>query len=596
MSTRTVLDWAARLASPQSTASLHGTIVNLGQSASPTGRAWFFADEFGELTPASVEDTDTPTWVSDIDLSCAPESGLVQSGPWQLVGIEADMMRLGVVAVEGPETSSPTGVVALSAHIAHALNSAANYAMMEDLVQQEMATAVAREAAIQLILDNMTEGLMVVNLEGEATEVRSAMVEKWLGAIPEDGSIWSWLAEGDPSLTASFEMNFDQITWDVLPFEVCASQMPERIQRGERTFGLRYTAVYEDDTFTSVVIAIADITAQLQAEADAEARREMEEIIAALIQNTRGFKDGVDELQRLVESVKEPESAVMRDRVLHTIKGNSAMLGFRRFSRLVHDLETALADGHAWDDNLRMRLEVAWVEAYTAISALISGGEDGITIYFEELERFQAVLRESSDSRQLERLIRSWTAPTVGSVFDRFGRVAQRLGTRFGRDIGIEMDGTKLRLVDEGHDSFLSTLVHVVRNAVDHGIEPPEERVAAGKLAEATIRLGAVDLGNALQFTIADDGRGIDIEKVRANAAKKGMPADAPLFDCLCAGSTKDVVTELSGRGVGMAALRDVLVEVGGAVDVQTEPGKGSTFIFTVPTMNSNMLDVRQAV
>jgi two-component system chemotaxis sensor kinase CheA len=595
MTLATSLAWAARLAAPQATADLYATIVALAREDSPTGRAWFFADDFGELSPVALDDEPQPSWLSEVDLTDAPEAGVGSTGAWQLVAVAADGMRLGVVAVDPGDGGEAQSVAALSTHIAHALNGAANYSMMEDLVQQEMATAVAREAAIQLILDNMTEGLLVVDLEGAATEVRSAMVETWLGPVPEEGPIWSWLADHDEGLAASFEMNFDQITWDVLPFEVCAAQMPQRLRRGDRTFGLRYTAVHEGEDLAQVVLAIADITAELKAEADAEARLEMEEIIGALLQDTRGFKDGIDELQRLVEAVREPESTVVRDRNLHTIKGNAAILGFRRFARLVHELESQLADGELWSDDLKTRLELGWNEAFTAISALITGRDEGVTIYFEELERFEASLRGGVSNAVLEQLVRSWQAPTVGSVFDRFGRVAQRLGARFGRDIQVEMKGTRIRVVGRAGEAFLSTLVHVVRNAVDHGIETTEEREAAGKPPSATLRLEAVDLGHALQLTIADDGRGIDRDKVFANARKKGLPESASLFDCLCAGSTRDEVTELSGRGVGMGALRDVLEEAGGTVSITTKAGQGTSFVFTVPNRTAGHGAVRQA-
>lgn len=182
MTTDTLLHHAAALARPQDLGSLLGAITDAAAADPGTSRAVLYRDDFGALAP-TVDGEEAPV---DVDV----EQPTDRDG-WRLLPIESDGMRLGVLALE---RVGPAPVEALLPHMGAALASAGNYAMLEDLVNQEMATAVAREAAIQLLLDSMSEGLLVVDLEGCATETRSKAVSEWLGPVPEGEPIWSWLA------------------------------------------------------------------------------------------------------------------------------------------------------------------------------------------------------------------------------------------------------------------------------------------------------------------------------------------------------------------------------------------------------------------
>jgi two-component system chemotaxis sensor kinase CheA len=137
----------------------------------------------------------------------------------------------------------------------------------------------------------------------------------------------------------------------------------------------------------------------------------------------------------------------------------------------------------------------------------------------------------------------------------------------------------------------MDPVLHLVRNAVSHGIESPETRLAAGKPQEGTIRLGASTAGEAVVLEISDDGSGIDVQAVaeRARAAGMAVP-DGPLepralLDIICSSgfSTRDEADRASGRGVGMAVVRRTVEELGGMLAVDTERGRGTTFSMTLP-------------
>jgi two-component system, chemotaxis family, sensor kinase CheA len=138
---------------------------------------------------------------------------------------------------------------------------------------------------------------------------------------------------------------------------------------------------------------------------------------------------------------------------------------------------------------------------------------------------------------------------------------------------------------------MMDPVLHLVRNAISHGIEPPEERIAAGKRPEGTIRLAASTAGESVVLEVNDDGRGMNVESIlrRARAegrtVEEGDAGDRVLLDVICAAgfSTRDEADRGSGRGVGMAVVRDTVQELGGTLTVETAVGRGTTFRAVLP-------------
>lgn len=177
-------------------------------------------------------------------------------------------------------------------------------------------------------------------------------------------------------------------------------------------------------------------------------------------------------------------------------------------------------------------------------------------------------------------------------VFEKLSRVVRRLQRDAGKDVRLEIRGGDTELDKLIVEQLADPLMHVVRNAFDHAIESPAERVAAGKPAEGVIRLDAHQRGNHVVIQVSDDGRGIDAAAVRAKAERLGLVArdDSTLtrkqiLDLVFAPglSTSDEVTETSGRGVGMDVVRENVTALGGIVHVDSETGRGTTVTFTLP-------------
>jgi two-component system, chemotaxis family, sensor kinase CheA len=181
----------------------------------------------------------------------------------------------------------------------------------------------------------------------------------------------------------------------------------------------------------------------------------------------------------------------------------------------------------------------------------------------------------------------------IGPLFGRFHRVIRDITRANGKDIRLVVSGEKTELDKRMIDELGDPMIHLIRNAADHGIETPETRQAAGKPPQGTISLDACHRGSSVVIRVSDDGRGLDPERIRAKAVEKGLvtAADAELmttqqiyqFIWLPGLSTAEKVTDVSGRGVGMDIVRSKIKDLNGTVEVQSELGRGTTFTVKLP-------------
>lgn len=194
-------------------------------------------------------------------------------------------------------------------------------------------------------------------------------------------------------------------------------------------------------------------------------------------------------------------------------------------------------------------------------------------------------------TRQIQDNVMSLRAQPIRQAFSRVPRMLRDLMGETGKQVSLVTTG-EMTEVDKGViEKIGDPLTHMIRNAVDHGIEGPEERIAAGKPAEGTIRLSAEQKGARIIVRVADDGRGINRERVRAKAIERGIiAADAQLSDeeidgliCAPGFSTAESISNISGRGVGMDVVRSNVEALGGRLEIHSVPGQGTTFSMALP-------------
>jgi two-component system chemotaxis sensor kinase CheA len=199
-----------------------------------------------------------------------------------------------------------------------------------------------------------------------------------------------------------------------------------------------------------------------------------------------------------------------------------------------------------------------------------------------QLERYMQQLQES--------VMRVRMLP-ISVAFSRFPRMVHDLAQRLGKKIELKVAGEQTELDKTVLEKIGDPLVHLVRNSIDHGIETPQARVAAGKLPFGTINLNAYHSGGSIAVEIADDGAGLDKERILAKGRARGLVgandvlSDEQIHDLIFLPgiSTVEKATDVSGRGVGMDVVRKRVAELGGSVDIRTERGRGSRFLITLP-------------
>lgn len=194
-------------------------------------------------------------------------------------------------------------------------------------------------------------------------------------------------------------------------------------------------------------------------------------------------------------------------------------------------------------------------------------------------------------TRELQECVMAIRMQPVKSVFSRMPRLVRDVGHKTGKDVRLEMAGEQTEVDKTVIEELADPLTHMIRNAVDHGIEDAAARLAAGKPAEGTIRLSAQHAGSNILIHVEDDGAGLDRDRLLAKAIDKGIvPAGVKLsaeeIDELIFApgfSTAAAVTDVSGRGVGMDVVRRNVQALGGRVQVMSTPGKGTRFTLVIP-------------
>jgi len=207
-------------------------------------------------------------------------------------------------------------------------------------------------------------------------------------------------------------------------------------------------------------------------------------------------------------------------------------------------------------------------------------------------ENFNEIITSFSTlSNELQDIVMRIRMVPIGNVFNRFNRLVRDLSKELGKDVDLLIEGEETELDKTIVEEISDPLVHIIRNALDHGIETSEERIKLGKSPVGKISLNSYQQSNSVVITIKDDGNGLNLNKIRNKAIEKGIISEDSDLDnndivnlIFSPGfSTSDRVTSTSGRGVGMDVVKKNVTNLKGTIDIETKEGEGSTFIIKLP-------------
>jgi len=362
--------------------------------------------------------------------------------------------------------------------------------------------------------------------------------------------------------------------------------------------------VFDDDIIDKIMVTVRDVTDIRGLQAEAEQQKWELEIIGQILAISRQkfesfIKTSFDFIEQNENAINDnsemdQEVIALLFRNMHTIKGNARTYGFEHITDTVHDVETTY-------DKMRKSEITEWnkkelISAINDVKRLIStheriykdklanNDEDGVFIDNELLERANETLNAvnfnnkkslSDGVHTIKTLVRAIGTETLESVLEGvvsgMPEMAERLG-KINPELFIEQNG--IRFTQETAPIMKNVMMHCFRNAIDHGIETAEERIAAGKPERGTITLMSHSVESLLIFRLYDDGRGLDLDKIHQKAIEQGLlkksqkvTDDQIANYILHSGlSTADQVTKISGRGVGMDAVSKFLIQAGGSL------------------------------
>jgi two-component system chemotaxis sensor kinase CheA len=462
---------------------------------------------------------------------------------------------------------------------------------LEKIVGARTAALDARNRDMRLVLDNVGQGFVTISLDGTMSAERSKVLDLWLGAPPASGNLFDYLEAINDTFAAQVRLGWDELSAGVMPLEVTLHQLPARLETPSRHLSFDYQAIGGGDVPELMMVVISDITSEIARENAELHRRELVAAFERFAKDRAGFIEFYEEAEELVHKLAasgEPRPTEAY-RQVHTLKGNAALFGVDTIASYCHELETRMAeDGTGLTAAEQQHLVGLWRGFVIRIDALLgTRRERPLEITAEDVDRVVSALRTAQPIADIERMISAWRLEAVSRRFERVAEQAQRLAQRLGKTVDIEIDDRGVRLEPGKWSPFWAAFVHAVRNAVDHGIEGAEERAAAGKPATARVDLMSAIEDGAMVIEIRDDGRGVDWDRVRDRARTHGLPHDTreQLVSALFSDgfSTRDEVSETSGRGVGLAVLHAVATSSGGGVTITSERNRGTSVQFRFP-------------
>ncbi|HKQ68602.1 MAG TPA: ATP-binding protein [Polyangiaceae bacterium] len=459
---------------------------------------------------------------------------------------------------------------------------------LESRVEERTCELSSKNAEMRLVLDNVTQGLFISDREGLISSECSTALLNWFGPATAGQRFFDYLGRGAGSFAATTQLAWQQVVDDILPFDVAAEQLPKRLSRDSKHYRLSYEPIRSGESGRFLIV-VSDVTRELDHASVQQEKRELLALFERMLADRSGFVAFFDEASAMVSLVLAPGPASLIEvkRSLHTLKGNAAIFGVESIAEICHALESRIDDEHALPQPAHLeQLKYRWSRLVAEVDRLLGQRRRVIEVSPERHAELESALRNGTPREALVSMVHELRLEPVERRLHHFAEQATQIGRRLGKEIAARVEHDEVRLDGRHWAKFWGAFVHAVRNAVDHGIEPPEHRRSAGKPETGTVTLRARRDVSKVIIEVEDDGQGVELAKLQTHAAAhKGALSEQELLALLFVDgvSTASEVTSLSGRGVGLGALRSAVHELGGAIAVHTQRGRGMRLTMTFP-------------
>lgn len=459
-------------------------------------------------------------------------------------------------------------------------------------INSMLGTIEERSKKLKDIMDNVEFGFFICNsdLKIEAGFTKSCVT--LLGKDDIEGSHLCQLLGFNEEKTQWYKTLFSQVIEDIFPEEASLGQLPDRVRLGGRALSLKARVLRNADTkVTGLLYSVTDIT-ELE-------RVEIENLehktLIKILKSPQAFQDFVKDVRQNIESMerefaKDNQTGIRR--ILHTLKGNFGVFDLVAIARLIHEVEeqpTVLKS-----DIASIRTETkAFLEKYFEILHIAYDGKNDVvhTISEADIAELERLITKGGDVKDaLTEHVKTMRLKPVKDVMGPIDDLVAQAASRLGKAVHFEIQGKDLRVEPEALKPILEVLPHLIKNAIDHGIEPDYAR--GDKPETGNVSLEFKRSGSHLEIRISDDGAGLNIERITEKAVQKGLikKGDKQLSEAAIADfiflddfSTAETISEISGRGVGMASVKSAVSDCNGSIEVNSVSGKGCTFLISIP-------------
>lgn len=497
---------------------------------------------------------------------------------------------------------------------------------LEISVQERTQALVESQQTVQAMVDSVNEGFFLFDANGICRDVSSSNCIHMLETKPNMRPIKDVLKVPETE-SASFDRWLKALFNQQLAFPDVAPLGPKRFQHSR---GLHIALSYfplldENKRLKSVVVVAADRTEEIRNQEQAREKQKHANFVLKAAQMGQALDNYFINAEKDLTKIRLEVADIQNSNVkiadlislVHTLKGEASIFSLEDMAKLAHVLEERLRDYDRSRDN-KTELEIAAIlgqlqevmleNRMTFYEINIrSGGPDLAAIRDQrsKLVELIKIMSELSIPRELRAdLLKYGISQQIGWFFSVYSQfvldLAAQLGKRMAR---VELENPDLPIYAEPYQDLFRTMVHLIRNSLDHGIEVPKERLAQGKSAEGTLKFKFERFPTAdrwfLRITMSDDGCGIDPKKIREKLRSlkgdyytESLTDEQVLQQIFDPGfSTKQHVSELSGRGVGLAAVKQECLNLGGDVTVKSKVGAGTSFVLEFPDSYDELIN-----
>ncbi|MFO0725222.1 MAG: ATP-binding protein [Myxococcota bacterium] len=446
-------------------------------------------------------------------------------------------------------------------------------------VQSELAELARRRAQMALLLESVDQGFVVVGASGEISAERSAIVDQWFGAPGPGARFWDWIHGGNSASRGTYlSFAWSELWTGDLVTELALEQLPRRHCVNDRALTLSYRPISVPGQPRQVLVVITDISPSLARERADRQQAETLAVAERSAQDPYGTAEFFDVAAKLVTRIRQGGADVALN--IHTLKGNAAVYGLSSIVECCEALEVARAAGGKGQSQVE-DLRAAWTTTMARLRPLLRAASRDPVVSRDELAELRAAVARGVDPSRIVEVLDSWNLAPVSRRLQQLGAQAQRVAERLDKDpIELVIEDSGVRIHEDPSREIWPPLVHLVRNAVDHGLEAPADRLSLGKSPRGRVELSAQVVGDRLILSVSDDGRGVDWERVKERAQAMNLPyhsQEALTSALLLPGfSTRESASEVSGRGVGLSSVRALCDATGGRIEIHSIRGKGT--------------------